>query len=486
MSGESASGPRLATLHSSLWLCDDAGGVYVLKNLEKYVDSRADHLQYQIYLKESSHLGKHKPPPPPLPPPALEWIQVGREFNSIAAGFEGIVCGLKHSNLYIRMGVSARVPQGTVWSKIICAASQVAIGKDCIARKDGNGRLFVANVRNEYNLHTTSSQPLVLENWSDISMSSLEEVMGQQLGSTSESSLQPPVEIVHFLLDHKDRLFIVLPSGVVFGCLEPTSEDNSRWIRAAGPPPIQNPKPGFLKNLYSYIRGEKAKEDIFSQVSAGRSSLWCTRSDNHCELWQLVVSDCATFEGVTDLKTDWSTVLLPAEDERAVLVAASKSAPDGIYAVMVKNCNGRGVIMAFSLNQSDKGRVRIELPSPHDPTYLVAALCSYSPSSSTQPHHHRVESVVCCESGDCEFCQNARTPRETLFSPFGQIPNILGKRPHPDAHLGEASTSSIGRVGESEEHHVAKRKCLDPRALLLEGVEVQQKPWLPGHHSNVQ
>ena len=483
----SAAGPSLPTLYSSLWLCDDVGDVFVLKNLEKYVDGCLACLQHESYLNERNYLGKHDPPPPPRPAPPLDWFKAGTQFSSIAAGFEGIVCGLKHSELYIRMGVSPGVPEGISWSKVICGAVQVAVGRDCIARKDMEGRLFVANVRKEYDLCNSREQPLILENWSGVSMGNLEELIITQISNAK--TLRQKFE--HFLLDCRDRLFVVLQSGAVCGCLAPCSE-NVSWTIVANPPPIENPKPGILQNLYSWFGTgkERTKESIFSQVCTGNGSFWCARSDNYNELWQLVVSDVTTSEGVSNLKSNWSNVVLPTEDERAVLVAASKSMLDGIYSVMLRNSNGRGVIVALSLNQTSSGRVEIKLPSLHDPKYLEAALCSHLPSDSIHPQCHRTDSDLCCENGDCEFCQRV----QPLYIPQANSltklkidrqarTSILGKRPHPDAQLGETSSTTIGSISGSEEHR-AKRRNLDPRVLLMEGVEVQLNPWFPAHHSN--
>ena len=479
----SAAGPSLPTLYSSLWLCDDAGGVYVLKNLEKYVDGCITCLQHESYLNERNYLGEHASPPPPPPAPSLDWVSVGTEFSCIAAGFDGIVCGIRRSELYIRLGVSAVVPEGICWSKIICGAVQVAVGRDCIARKDREGRLFVANVRKEYDLCNSREQRLVLENWNGVSTNRLEELIIEQSGDDKTSTQFTLIKLEHFLLDHRDRLFVVLQSGAVYGCLAPcsSSEDVVSWTRVAKPPPVENRKPGLLQNLYWWFGPgkEKTKEGLFSQVCTGKSSFWCARSDNYNELWQLVVCDVATFNGVSKLKTNWSKVDLPTEDERAVLVAASKSMLDGIYTVMLKNSNGRRVIVAISLNQTSNGRVEIDLPSLHDPRTLVAALCSDHPSNSIRPQHHRSDSDLCCENGDCEFCQRAQPlhipQANSLKIEREASVSILGKRPHPDTQLGKASPSTSGR---------AKRRQLDPRMLLIEGVEIQLNPWFPAHHSN--
>ena len=425
------------------------------------------------------------------------------------AGFEGLVCAFKRSELYIRLGVSCNDLQGSSWIKIVCEATQVAVGKDCIVRKTNVGSLFVANVRKEYNPGTIG---MFYPSWHPVSMCSLGELMSQQTmewQSTAEPSTQAVIEFEHVLLDHQDRLFIVMPSGTVYGCLAPFSENNANWIKVSQPPPIKNRRPGFLQYLYSWVGGrrkkEDIKEDIFSQVCVGKESLWCVRTDN-CEVWQLSLSDFTTSQGEFQLKADWSKVAIPAEDERAALLSASKCRGDGVYTVMVKNSNRSGLLVAFFLNQSSSKRVEIVLPSQCDPSScksLAIALDISPPSNNQHTHSHspslpRVD-VVCCENGDCHFCRNAQAfcfPR--LIYPNHQYPrteegqalpstsSILGKRPHPEsvteAQLATSSSSSISSsVGYYNVMYRSKRRRtehsqLGERCFLLEGVQIQSKP----------
>ena len=464
-------GSPLATLFSSMWLCDDQGDVYVLKNLDKYVDSCVVNLQHKSYLAVHDSRGL---PAPPTPPdlPSLEWSQVGTKFSSVAAGFEGLVCGLKDTELFIRVGVSSAVPQGTAWTKVICEATQIAVGRDCIARRTITGRLFASNVRKEYSSCSASNQSLVLS-WTPISMGGLEELLSQQKTPETAEDLE------HFLLDEQDRLFIVTRAGWVYTCFNPCLEENAGWITVAEPPSVKAKlNASWVYNLF----WPQKKEGFFRQVCAGRGSLWCARPSN-CDLsiCQLVVSDFVTSGGVSELRTNWTLVAVPTKDERAVLLAASKNTVDGIYTVMKKNSNGRIQIVAFSLNQADSSRVDIPLPSPHDPQSLEISLCSSAPHSMLYPSVRRTESDVCCEYGDCDFCRNAQVlvipsssiiPNQPLDSRLRQehgSSSILGKRAHPDLQLPEAA---IGNGNDPELiHEVKKRRVEHTQFSALIGID---------------
>lgn len=495
MSGSTVCGaPALATLYSSMWLCDDAGDVYVLKNLDSYVDGAVACLQYESCLNEKSKLKLEAVPAAPPPKPALEWLKVGSNFTNVVAGFEGIVCGLQQpSEAVIRLGVNATLPEGTSWSKIIGRAVKVAVGKDCVARMDDNGRLFVANVRQEYDLCNTKMKYLVLDHWKSIIP--LSEGVPGMAGEP-----EPSINYKHLLLDHKDRLFVLTQSGEVYGCVEPCSEDSAVWVKVSSVPPI-NKKPGFLQNLFSISRFRGTdKEDVFNQVCVGKGSLWCLEAEN-CTLWHLVMSDFSTSTGVSELKTNWTSVKIPTEDERALLLSASKSIVDGIYTVMTKNSNGCKVIVAFSLNQADKGRVEIALPTCHDVKSLEILLNSDSlPASHLYPKLPHSDADVCCENGDCEFCRNASMlhipsmPCSTAEEMGRGMGSLLGKRPHPDHQLEATSTAGEGSWYDTadtwQEHHPKRRHMEGPDDKtpfrLIDGIQIEINPRFKTDYPNVR
>lgn len=473
----------------------------MLKNLEKYSDDYVSYLQSRSFSTEEKppdlqHLESPTPPLTPTP----EWIKAGSGLSSVVAGFDGLVCATsnKHSgSLYIRMGVSHATPEGSSWTKIICAATRIAVGKDCVVRKTLQGDLHIVNVRGEYDNCSVST----IQNWTPINVHHLREIQQQE---ANHLSLQAIISDEHLLLDERDRLFIVAPSGVVYGCLEPYSNDyDAQWIKVSSAPPIGNQTPRILRGLYSLLgfRGRnEANNGIFSQVCVGKGVLWCVRADNN-DVWQLVLSDFNTSGGETELRTNWSCVSIPAQDERISLLAASKSTVDGIYAVMVKNSNGRGVVVAYSLNRTGSSRVEVGLPSLHDPACLVIALTLHSASGAsnapTPSKAHRADNDICCENGECSFCQR-RQEEPSIVSPPGSrmdveeqgLPfSILGKRPRPESNesLNEYQLSITGAGSSSnfvvEEHRPKRRRVSDryPRLdtyydRLLELVKVECFP----------
>jgi hypothetical protein len=503
MSTLNLGGRSLATLYPSLWLCDVKGDVYVLKNLEQYSDSYVSRLQSQSFVTEEKppDLQDLESPTPPLTP-SPEWVKVGNGFSSVAAGFEGLVCGIYSSSLYIRMGVRHDKPEGKRWTQIICNATRVAVGKDCIARKTSQGDLHIVNIRDQYNNCNVSS----IQNWTHINVHHLREMQQQEANGLS---LEDITTDEHLLLDDRDRLFVVAPSGVVYCCLDPYSNDcgDAQWNTVIPAPPINNRISHFMRSLYSYVRGRN--ESIFSQVCVGKGALWCVRADNS-DIWQLVVSDFKTSGGVAELRANWSSVSIPAQDERLSLLAASKSAVDGVYAVMVKNSNGRGVIVSHSLNQVGSGRVEIELPSQHNPVCLVVALTLHSaPAACYAPtpslRGRQISDDICCENGECSFCQQRQQEPDILTrSMFASPPtdyrmdveeqrqqglpgpaSILGKRPRQESlngSLNEYHQLSIARghgSGSSSvamEEHGTKRRRHSDRYCPLEGVQFQRDP----------
>ena len=503
MSTLNIGGRSLATLYPSLWLCDTRGDVYVLKNLEKYADSYISRLQRRSFMTEEKppDLQHLESPTPPLTP-SPEWVKAGSGFSSVAAGFEGLVCAIHSGILYIRMGVSHDTPEGKMWTKIICDATKVAVGRDCIARKTSRGGFHIVNLREQYDSCSVSA----IQDWTSINVDQLRELQPREANGVS---LEDTTTDEHLLLDDKDRLFIVAPSGVIYCCLEPYSNDqcNIQWNTVLPAPAIiSNRISRAVRSMLSYVPyafGGRNKA-LFSQVCVGKGTLWCIRADKN-DIWQLVASDFSTSRGVTELKTNWLQVSIPAQDERLYLLAASKSAVDGVYAVMVKNSNRHGVIVAYSLNQSDHVRVEIDLPSQHDPVCLVMAQTLYSgPPANYAPTpslsgRQMSDNDICCENGECYFCQRRQQEpviltRSMFAGPPGDygmdveehqtsLPaSILGKRSHPEslnnqfgAARGQGSgTSSVAM----EEHRPKQRRVSDRYSKLytLEGVEFQRDP----------
>ena len=480
----------------------------MLKNLEKYADGYISRLQFNSFLTEErppdlQHLESPTPPLTPTP----EWIKIGSGFSSVIAGFEGLVCATSNKysgSLYVRMGVSHDVPEGTRWTKIICTATQVAVGKDCIARKTSQGDLHVVNIREEYDNCSVST----IQTWTPINVHHLRELQQRE---ANRLSLEAIIRDEYLLLDERDRLFIVAPSGVVYCCLEPFSDNyDTLWNTVFPAPPGINPKSTLFRNLYSYLpfTGRSgANSGVFRQVCVGKGALWCVQADNS-DVWQLVLSDFHTSGGVSDLRANWSRVSVPAEEERISLFAASKSTVDGIYAVMVKNSNGRGVIAAYSLNLADSGRIEVELPSSHDPSCLVIALTLHSASAANialtpPPKARKTDKDICCEHGECSFCQRRqREPSILTVSMFARPPDsrmdtmeeqqhgitppsILGKRSHPESLSNEfelrgggcgASCSTAVVEQRPKRRRVSGRYPKLDVYCPLEGVKFQRDP----------
>lgn len=290
---------------SHCWVCDNRGGLYILKD----VDGATTH--------------------------EAKWTKVDSGFKNIYAGYDGLVCGIKNSALYIRQGVTFDCPAGTEWSKYECDVLKAIPGRLCLVRKSAKGKLFVARV------HSNSAEVL---DWKS--------VPARNCDQRTDGKNEAENVILHYVVDSGDRLFGIASSGEVF-CYELLQVDsNFRWTLVAGPPPMKDSGVvGWVTSLWR-TRNDK---DWVRTVSPGVDLLWCLQEEGR-EVWQLVIGH---LNG--KLRTNWVKAELPlCGEEEIIAMSASKSTKDGLYLIVKEE--GHYSLVRCSFNAEGSGQTNIQLP----------------------------------------------------------------------------------------------------------------------------
>lgn len=448
---------------SHLWLCDSKGGVYVLRDIEMYTES------IKVGLTNS------KPAPPP------NWINVGDGFSSITTGFSGLVCGiqtpdLKTPDLTIRLGITHDNPTGLAWSKVICNVVDVVVGTRFIVRKTSNNTLFFTDM-SEVDL-SSKSKSLLGVNWHSIPS------CPSDLWRTNSEDV--PLESQHLALDENDRLFLVASSGHTCMYTKLGASD-ATWTKICAAPFLAKNESSVL-SFFAFWRADDTK-CFFKKVSAGRRSLWCLDSDPG-SVWQLVLSDVKLKSGETELKTNWMKCKLPIEEEIQQF-CADKCKVDGLFSAVLEEEQNESSLYSCSLNCSETESGLLEIPTPlnwshpcHDmslcrtsipPSNQTAINVTPKPTSSLYPDLPRGDDFdLCCENGDCSFCQQAATSTPilppSLLEPFESETEpkkrVIGKK---RARYESENLYDSNSLAESS----PKRARLSlNRYSLLEGVDI--------------
>lgn len=290
----------------------------------------------------------------------LQWIKVDTGFKNIYAGYNGLVCAIKESSMWVRKGVTCENPKGEEWLQYVCDVLKVIPGLQCVVRKSAKKRLHTAKINYE---------DLVLD-W--ICCPTLNEDSCQ--GDDTES-------MHYYACDSKDRLFVVTENGTVSYC-DLLCREDLQWNFVTGPPNMD--KRGM--SLVSWVSRKlwtNSNDSWVGGASFGLDSLWCLKEDGS-EVWQLVIGQLNN-----ELRVNWvrSDLLHPNEEE-ALSLAACKSAKDRLY-VIVKS-EGRYRLVFYSLKDTGS-RTELALPV-RSPCRCIAIS---STSSVTQKVAKETPNKVC-------------------------------------------------------------------------------------------
>ena len=389
---------------TQLWAVDSEGAVYVLQDVGAWLSS--------VRSNEVLH-------GPAATPHADNWTtrdEVDGRFDRVVCGAGGLVCAKKNKILYIRRGVTYENPLGTTWTKALCDARELAVGRDCVVRRTSKGQLFVAD-----SLDLSSTGSVFLPHWNSI--------------PTSE-----PVDNM-LALDSRDNLFLVSPStGDVHVCPNLTSgpPEDFQWTKLIDGPPAVNNQSRSLLNILSWGKSNSTS-NVFSSVTAGDSCLWCMGSSGR-DVFQLVLDYGGNYgrkrksrageNSSANIRGSWKRFELPEIDE-VTIITADWTELDVFCGVVKENRN----IVSYAVLQENSGRVEISNPIGATQRWKSVSICAVSQSrpdtkSITNTEENALlgsanplksypsiypklppqeDFDICCEDGDCSFCRSANS-----------------------------------------------------------------------------
>ena len=450
---------------SHIWLCDEQGDVHVLRDLEMYTAS----VNPDLSIKETATT---EVDPPTLPSPGPPWTKQGVGFSTVVGGYSGIVCGIQEAELCVRLGVTHDNPLGNSWSKMYCKATEVAVGSYFIIRRILSGALFTVDMSA---IDFTKKKSLLVLNW-------------QAIPPCPSDLWKNDVvcEPTFISLDKYDNFFLIDSTGNV--CMYSSlGLKNARWSKVCSAPSIGKGW-GILKWLSLWREDEQQGQ--LSRVSPGKQSVWCSMKNSSTRVfWQLVLS-FQSRAGV-ELKTNWTRIDIPFEDEM-VCFCADKCEVSGLVCV-VKTEDTTETLLKYCLNfNSDEAKNSSPLvisgpfsscrsisicrtsvmstPSSNQLSVRARILRVSTGSTSTQsgqlpPLDLKQErsSDVCCENGDCYYCQQAANQPSVSVILEDSEQRIAGGRKR-------------GLVLASEETCPPKRPRVHPMSYpLVEGVDIMYK-----------
>ena len=393
---------------TQLWAVNSEGAVYVLQDVGAWLGS--------VRSNEVLHGSG-------ATPHADNWTDaVDGCFDSVVCGAGGLVCAKRDKILYIRRGVTYDNPLGTAWTKALCDARDLSVGRDCIVRRTSKDQLFVAD-----SLDLSSTGSLFLPHWD--SVPSCEAVESHQM----------------FTLDSRDSLFLVSPStGEVYVCPSLTSgpSETLHWSKFTDGPPAVNNNSLSLFNILGWGKSSSSKNNIFSSVAAGDGCLWCLGSSGG-DVFQLVLNygknygrkrrsreGEGRYKNPLDIEGSWKHFELPEKDE-ASIITADWTELDVFCGVVRENRS----IVSYAVLQEMSGRV--EIPNPVGATQRwksisICAVCEPDIKNLSKTEEKellgtlnvqksypsiypsiypklppREDFDLCCEDGDCSFCRSA-------------------------------------------------------------------------------
>ncbi len=345
-------GPRLLMWASSshCWVCDDHGELYIVTDINE------SHSQSP----ESPNAGEVK----------LKWTKVDSGFRNIYTGYDGLVCAIKESSLWVRKGVTSDRPMGDDWIRYMCDILKVMAGRTYIVRKSAKGKLHTARINQK--------EPEVLLDW-------------KYIPAIHEQQDKDEDEAFHYhAVDGRDRLFSVTESGMV-SCCDMLSEEDLYWTLVTGPPKMDKGLVGWISSKLwtssssnsstsksSSSSSSSSSNDWVGAVSFGLDSLWCLKEGSN-EVWQLVIGQLND-----TLRVNWVRSELPHLDgEETVSLAACKSTKDGLYLIVKEQGHHR--IVSYSLNKKgeDSGRTEIALPTRYSCKCIAISSISSKTSECT-------------------------------------------------------------------------------------------------------
>ncbi len=464
---------------SHIWLCDEQGNVHVLRDLEMYTAS----VNPNLSIKETATT---EIDPPTLPSPGPPWSKEGAGFSTVVGGYSGIVCGIQNAELCVRLGVTHDNPLGNSWSKMYCKATDIAVGSYFVVRRTQSGALFTVDLST---IDLTKKKSLLILNWQGIPP------CPSDVWNNDDSEACAPTLIS---LDKYDNFFLIDSTGNV--CMYSSlGSRHASWSKVCSAPSIGK-RWGILKWLTFWREDEQRGQ--LSRVSPGKQSVWCSMKNSSPRVfWQLVLSYIQS-KADLKLKTNWTRIEIPFEDEM-VSFCADKCEVSGIVCA-VKTEDTTETLLKYCLNfNSDEAKnvSPLVISGPFSSCKSIS-ICRTSVTSTSSSNHLSVRagilrvstgststgrvtsdlkqersSDVCCENGDCYYCQQAATqPSVSVMLEDSEQRIAAGRK----RELEDSEQRIVGGrkrgLEDSEETYPSKRSRVLPISYpLVEGVDLLYK-----------
>ena len=385
-----------------IWVCDSDGGVHVLCHVTSSKEQR------------------------------MKWREVDGMMKEVHCGSEGLVCGVDNEGiLNIRTDVTIDSPLGKKWKKTDCKVYKVTVGTKYIAIWNEENRILISHVGIVFSKDRRNL------NWIEIS-----------------DSL--PKNLKHITLNYQDILYGITLSGEVYVCTgtQETKED-LKWQHVCKAPPLAR-RGGFLSSLLS------GSQSVFGCVVPSNEHIWCIRNDLQ-EIWQLLFTE-VVFGDKSTHKTSWNRFKFDKNKLTFTLISANPMDNSVLYAITDVGDT------VFNLNLQQQNIEISELPFHGCGDIVLTSLSSCHVTGKSHdnekvpttpslypklPKLDEHERGLCCENGDCSFCE-----KKSLSSPINPLtPPIIAIDPNEpdwDIQYKNELSSSIRQWKEGKRYSLPR------------------------------
>ena len=357
--------PTKSTSSSSkhLWVCDTMGGVHVLT----YVTTE----------------GTKRP----------MWREVSGAMDRVMCGTSGspsIICGIRNNQLFLRSGVSPSKPIGESWAKTRVEAVEVAIGSRYLVTRNTRNEIHALKINKFATSLRKPSTEIALAGWEDIEKKSFLSLL---------------------IMDSADNLYGFSTKGDVYTCGRLIDQDHipSWGGKVKGSP--SNLSVGSLINSVSSLFS-RTSSNAFSMSAVGDGCLWCVQTSPP-SLWQLVLPPSSQSGSDRWKWSNWVKFTF-SDNEMPAQVCGNPQSNSELFAIS----KARDTVTRLFLSSSTVEFQELPFHGCGD-INLSSLSLSIVEESTTPSIYPEVPSDICCENGECSFCQKMsdESLQETTSSP---------------------------------------------------------------------
>ena len=346
-SSQSPGAPPNSSKH--LWVCDSIGGVHVLAHVTSQGNTNK-----------------------------MLWREVSGKMDRIVCGTSGstpIVCGIKNNQMYLRTGISSSKPLGLKWALARAEAVEVAIGTNYLVTKNSSNELLALRMAKFADKLSQSCSEIVLTGWEAIEKKSFLSLL---------------------VMDSTDTLYGFSPKGDVYTCGN-LNEDN-RMI-SWGNGKVKG-HPGSSFSLGSFVSWfSKSSTNMFQVSAVGSGCVWCLQK-SPLVLWQLVLPP-PSHSGSDRWKwLNWEKFTF-SDGMALSRLCGDPDSNNELFAISEEN----DTVYRLTLSSSTVQIHDLPFHGCGDITLSSLSLSTVG-DPSTPSIYPKVPIDICCENGDCSFCQS--------------------------------------------------------------------------------